>query len=237
MGFLSRIGTNMLFDHFFAMSPKRFGGDGKSYGLLEPDVDVAAICRDAATKCQEICKKVEGRSPGFTLQSYKEGSLGALDTNKWDRQFSYIPGYLRYMLMEIFKNSYAATCKTSTEPGEFDKRSRVSIRICRDDEWVAISIQDRAGGIPLKVGDRIWSYSYGAAAQCAESGQVAKPTPLSGYGVGLPVARLYAKYLGGRLELASLPGYGTMVHIRLPRIHTQDEVGGVGVKVEDAPAQ
>lgn len=29
-----------------------------------------------------------------------------------------------------------------------------------------------------------------------------------GYGIGLPLSRLHAKYLGGTLDLVSLPGFG-----------------------------
>ena len=32
-----------------------------------------------------------------------------------------------------------------------------------------------------------------------------------GYGIGLPLSRLHAKYLGGALHLVSLPGYGVDV--------------------------
>ena len=32
-----------------------------------------------------------------------------------------------------------------------------------------------------------------------------------GYGIGLPLSRLHAKYLGGALDLVSLPGYGVDV--------------------------
>lgn len=32
-----------------------------------------------------------------------------------------------------------------------------------------------------------------------------------GYGIGLPLSRLHAKYLGGALDLVLLPGYGVDV--------------------------
>ena len=35
-----------------------------------------------------------------------------------------------------------------------------------------------------------------------------------GYGIGLPLSRLHAKYLGGSLDLVSLPGYGVDVTSR-----------------------
>ena len=44
------------------------------------------------------------------------------------------------------------------------------------------------------------------------------PTELAGYGIGLPMSRLYARYLGGDLNLISLPGYGTHAYVFLPRL-------------------
>ena len=38
---------------------------------------------------------------------------------------------------------------------------------------------------------------------------------MAGFGFGLPVSRLYARYLGGDLQLSSMEGYGTdaLVHL------------------------
>ena len=35
------------------------------------------------------------------------------------------------------------------------------------------------------------------------------------------MSRLYARYLGGALDLVSLPGYGTHAYVNLPRVQTQ----------------
>jgi signal transduction histidine kinase len=43
-------------------------------------------------------------------------------------------------------------------------------------------------------------------------------TELGGYGVGLPLSRLYANYLGGNINLISLPGHGTHGYVFFPRL-------------------
>ncbi|CAE7940386.1 Pdk4, partial [Symbiodinium sp. KB8] len=76
---------------------------------------------------------------------------------------------------------------------------------------------DLAGGIPFEVADRVWSYTYSTADTRSDAWEH-QGTPLAGYGVGLPLSRLYAQYLGGSLHLMSMPGEGTTAFLHLKRL-------------------
>lgn len=41
---------------------------------------------------------------------------------------------------------------------------------------------------------------------------------LAGYGYGLPISRLYARYFGGDLQIISMEGYGTDAYLHLNRL-------------------
>ena len=45
----------------------------------------------------------------------------------------------------------------------------------------------------------------------------------AGYGYGLPVSRLYARYFGGDLQVVSMEGYGTDVYLHLNRLGNVQE--------------
>lgn len=75
--------------------------------------------------------------------------------------------------------------------------------------FTVLAIQ--GGGIPRKDVPLIWNYAF-TTAEAQEVGDEFGGSdfkaPLAGYGYGLPIARLYAQYLGGNLKLISMQGYG-----------------------------
>lgn len=69
-----------------------------------------------------------------------------------------------------------------------------------------LQISDKGGGIPRSLRDMLFHYMYSTAPKPSASGNSA---PLAGYGYGLPISRLYARYLHGDLVISSMEGYGT----------------------------
>mmetsp|Transcript_19602 Transcript_19602/g.45951 ORF Transcript_19602/g.45951 Transcript_19602/m.45951 type:complete len:148 (-) Transcript_19602:96-539(-) len=135
------------------------------------------------------------------------------------------------MLVEILKNSCRATLELHHTSGGPVARP-INVLICGDQREVVIRVSDRGNGIPFDVGGRVWSYSYSAENE-SEGGNAAgkerserNGVTLAGstYGAGLPLSRLYARYLGGSLDLLSWPGYGTDVFIVLPRLNQVEVV-------------
>ena len=53
--------------------------------------------------------------------------------------------------------------------------------------------------------------------------QVGGNTVLAGYGFGLPLSRLYARYFGGDLQILSMEGYGTDAYLHLNRLGNVQE--------------
>jgi len=211
--FLSRISTNLLADQLVATASVEDGGDGRPAGIINPRCNATETCETGAMLAAKLCFGQTGFLPEFTIETYDASSMEPTDS---PCLFSYIPAYLRYIVLELMKNSFKATVERSTSKEEIRARP-VRILVCHDEEKIAIMISDRAGGIPFENVPRIWSYLYGACARSSE-GVRHGASPLGGFGVGLPLSRLYARYLGGALHLTSYPGFGTQAHLLLPRI-------------------
>ena len=86
----------------------------------------------------------------------------------------------------------------------------VKVLVARGDHDVTIKISDQGGGIPRHKTDRLFHYLFTTAPRPSMSpSQKPRKTPLAGYGYGLPLSRLYARYFHGDLILSSYEGYGT----------------------------
>lgn len=93
-------------------------------------------------------------------------------------------------------------------------------------EDVTIKVSDEGGGIPRSGINKIWTYLYttGESPLRAEGFNPGdSPAVLAGYGYGLPLSRLYARYFGGDLQIISMEGYGTDAYLHLHRLGNYQE--------------
>lgn len=89
-------------------------------------------------------------------------------------------------------------------------------------------VSDEGGGIPRSGLPKIWTYLYTTAnSPLMEMDASAEgsdgPAILAGYGYGLPISRLYARYFGGDLQIISMEGYGTDAYLHLNRLGNVQE--------------
>ncbi|XP_023824071.1 pyruvate dehydrogenase (acetyl-transferring) kinase isozyme 3, mitochondrial isoform X3 [Salvelinus sp. IW2-2015] len=83
-------------------------------------------------------------------------------------------------------------------------------------------ISDRGGGVPLRKIDKLFSYMYSTApTPSLEPGNGTQAAPLAGFGYGLPISRLYARYFQGDLNLYSMEGVGTDAVIYLKALSSE----------------
>ncbi|KAJ1916465.1 hypothetical protein H4219_003772 [Mycoemilia scoparia] len=161
-----------------------------------------------------------------------------------DIVMTYIPSHLEYIVMELLKNSYRATIEHSTRNRRLFHPS-INITISKGVKYVGIRIRDEGGGISKSNMSHVFEYSWttvkdihetsapnmmmGANASTGGAGgtfsiqanldlQAGTGGPIAGLGFGLPMAKLYAGYFGGSLEIMSLEGHGCDVFLKIPCI-------------------
>jgi len=204
--YTARIGLRMLVEHHISSHDNRPGFSG----VLESNCRIADIAQTAAEHARYLCEQHLGDAPEITIH-------GALDSS-----LTYIPSHIHYCLTELLKNSVRATMEHHTRLGS-KELPPVRIVIARGNEDVIVKISDEGGGIPRSEMEMVWTYLHSTAerppALTGAQQEKGRPTSaLAGYGVGMPLSRLYAEYFGGSLDVKSMESFGTDSYLHLNRL-------------------
>uniref|UniRef100_A0A8C5GCB9 Protein-serine/threonine kinase n=1 Tax=Gouania willdenowi TaxID=441366 RepID=A0A8C5GCB9_GOUWI len=211
--FLDRFYTNRIsFRMLINQHTLLFGNDTnpahpKHFGSIDPNCNVADVVRDAYDTAKMLCEKYYMAAPELKIEEFNSEAPGK------PIQAVYVPSHLFHMLFELFKNSMRAT----VELHENSNRGLppVKAKVTLGNEDLSIKISDRGGGVALRKIDRLFNYMYSTA-----------PTPTleqgaAGFGYGLPISRLYARYFQGDLKLYSMEGVGTAAVIYLKALSSE----------------
>ncbi|XP_065838933.1 pyruvate dehydrogenase (acetyl-transferring) kinase, mitochondrial-like [Oscarella lobularis] len=199
--YASRISIRMLLSQHLVL----FGNEC-SYpdhiGVIDPRCDTSEIIYQAGESARILCEHYYMNCPGVEI-------LG--DTAL---VIPYVPSHLYHILFELFKNSFRAVAESR---GKLTTMSMppVKVFVAKGNEDIAIKIVDEGGGVPRSNLDNLFQYSYTTASQEPDFSGRPFMAPLAGYGYGLPLARLYARYFNGDLVLTSVEGHGTDVIVYL----------------------
>uniref|UniRef100_A0A665W211 Protein-serine/threonine kinase n=1 Tax=Echeneis naucrates TaxID=173247 RepID=A0A665W211_ECHNA len=164
---------------------------------------------DAFHSAKMLCDQYYLCSPDLILQE--------MNTEKNNHPISivYVPSHLYHMMFELLKNAMRATIETHESSNNLPP---IKVMVSLGGEDMSIKVSDKGGGVPFRRTDKLFSYMY-STAPAPQIGEDTRP-PLAGFGYGLPISRLYAKYFQGDLQLYSMEGYGTDAVIYLKALST-----------------
>ncbi|XP_046846144.1 pyruvate dehydrogenase (acetyl-transferring) kinase, mitochondrial-like [Xenia sp. Carnegie-2017] len=204
--YMNRIGIRTLITQHLLISGEEAGKSKTNWiGCFNEDCSIKSVVTDAAINARFICEQVYLCCPEVIVDEhnvYGDDGDGPIRT-------TYVPSHLYHMIFELLKNSMRAVVEHSPE----DQLPDVKVLITKGKEDLTIKISDLGGGIPKNQIEKLFLYHYTTAPQPVSLGD---GPALAGYGYGLPLSRLYAKYFGGDLQLFSMEGYGTdaLVYIK-----------------------
>ncbi|KAE8750229.1 hypothetical protein FOCC_FOCC003037 [Frankliniella occidentalis] len=208
--YMSRISIRMLINQHTLL----FGSDVKGsenptghIGCIDPQCDLVGVVKDAYENARFICDQYYLASPDLRLKEINDVEHGA------PIRIVYVPSHLYHMLFELFKNAMRAVMEHHGDAEE--GLPPIEVVVCRGKEDICVKMSDRGGGIPRSSTDMLFHYMYSTAPQPPKSDS--HTVPLAGYGYGLPISRLYARYFHGDLSLMSCDGFGTdaMIYMKV----------------------
>ena len=213
--YMSRIGIRMLIGQHIALQNQRQDGDPNYVGIICTKTNVKDLATEAIENARFVCEDHYGLFEAPKVQ------LVCRD----DLDFMYVPGHLSHMLFETLKNSLRAVVDLhGMEKGEYPV---TKVIVAEGKEDITIKVSDEGGGIPRSAIPLVWTYMYTTVDQTPnidpEFNKSDFKAPMAGFGYGLPISRLYARYFGGDLKLISMEGYGTDVYLHLNRLSSSSE--------------
>lgn len=232
----SRLGIRLLCEHFLALNKHTQVSDHKNsdfVGIIHKKFSPKYLVEKSARMVSRICLDKYGRAPKLKLDGH---------TNV---EFPYLSLPLEYILPELLKNSFRATCENHRDA---EKLPDVTVTIAVNEKDCIIRLRDRGGGIPHELCDKIFDYHFTTVNEESKNDEFSLSTdgsgsdspynnnPMSGmleasssrglavmhgYGFGLPTSRAYAEYLGGSLTFQSMQGIGSDFYLRIALIDNE----------------
>jgi pyruvate dehydrogenase kinase 2/3/4 len=227
--FTARVGLRFLAEHHILSSPSHAGRSllkksQSSFAFNDDNDDFLGCIQTDCDPINEVQKIVE------SVRLQTEDHFGVCpeiqivdSTQNVDSKFTYVPHHLHYMVGELLKNSCRSTVKRYLKheaSGEKFKMPQIRVVVVKGKEDVTIKVADRGGGIPRSEMPSILKFAQSTADKDENSSDFGRDevTGTKIRGFGLPLARIYARYLGGELTLKSMEGYGLDAYLHLPRL-------------------
>ncbi|KAI9848256.1 MAG: hypothetical protein M1838_000612 [Thelocarpon superellum] len=196
--YMSRIGIRMLIGQHIALTDQRHSAEPDYVGIICTKTNVRELAQEAIENARFVCEDHYGLFDAPKVQLVCRPDLN----------FMYVPGHLSHMLFETLKNSLRAVVETHGADKQDFPVTKVVVAEGKED--ITIKISDEGGGIPRSTIPLVWTYMY----TTVETTPNLDPdfdksdfkAPMAGFGYGLPISRLYARYFGGDLKLISMEG-------------------------------
>ncbi|KAJ9699938.1 hypothetical protein PVL29_005676 [Vitis rotundifolia] len=196
--YMSRIGIRMLIGQHVELHNPNPAPD--CVGYIHTKMSPVEVARSASEDARSICLREYGSAPDISMYG---------DPNF---TFPYVPTHLHLMVFELVKNSLRAVQERYMDSDKVAPHVRIVVADGIED--VTIKVSDEGGGIRRSGLPKIFTYLYSTAKnpldEQSDLGSAGGLT-MAGYGYGLPISRLYARYFGGDLQIISMEGYGELI--------------------------
>ncbi|XP_042052154.1 pyruvate dehydrogenase (acetyl-transferring) kinase, mitochondrial-like [Salvia splendens] len=206
--YMSRIGIRMLIGQHVALHDPDPPPD--CVGYIHTKMSPVEVARNASEDARAICLREYGSAPDINIYGDPKFT------------FPYVPTHLHLMVFELVKNSLRAVQEQYMDSDKVAPPVRIIVADGLED--VTIKVSDEGGGIARSGLSKIFTYLYSTAKNPLDESDVDPDTAtMAGYGYGLPISRLYARYFGGDLQIISMEGYGTDAYLHLSRLGDSQE--------------
>lgn len=210
-------------------------------GVVNTNTQPILILERAFASCKFICMRDYQVAPDLLVNGQPVNDFLAAEVAN-NHSFPYVHTHLFYMFLELLKNGARASIERGQmdagRSGElidgvwFDNSSvqgslldirPINVVVPEDkamwDIERSVKLADHGTGMSRNVLSKAFCYFFSSIKYrptvADEVGDFDKRAPMAGFGFGLPISRVMARYFQGDIDLNSISGKGTDVYVYL----------------------
>mmetsp|Transcript_47795 Transcript_47795/g.86108 ORF Transcript_47795/g.86108 Transcript_47795/m.86108 type:complete len:406 (-) Transcript_47795:62-1279(-) len=236
--FTNRLTLRLMISHVHALNAKkRVNSDGEEMvGVVNVSTHPITILSRAYVATRFMCMRDFNMAPELHVNGVMHDTYVRAEGAK-QQHFAYVHTHLFYIFLELVKNAARASIERAQIEGivtdalqnstghDGCKPELPSIHVIvpeEQDMWDqerSVKLADRGTGMNRSVLGKAFSYFYSSVKArptvAEEVSDFDRRMPLAGFGFGLPISRVMARYFAGDIDVNSIPGKGTDVYIYL----------------------
>jgi len=233
--FTTRLTLRLLISHVHALNAKKgVNSDGEEMvGVVNVTTHPITILSRAYVATRFMCMRDFNMAPELHVNGVMHDTYIRAEGAK-QQHFAYVHTHLFYIFLELVKNAARASIERAQIEGavsegvfrpQGDCAKLPSLHVIVPEEqsmWDqerSVKLADRGTGMNRSVLGKAFSYFYSSVKArptvAEEVSDFDRRMPLAGFGFGLPISRVMARYFAGDIDVNSIPGKGTDVYIYL----------------------
>lgn len=223
--FTNRLTLRVLISHVNRLNTFQHLSSNKNVvGVVNVNAPLIRILTGAYTSARYMCLRDHQMAPELLVNGvcHEEYLASKMDAHG---RFPYVHSHLFYIFFELIKNAARASVE-ATQLRRADGESAadkavppINVTVSEDESMFFVKIADAGIGMNRSVLSRAFSYFYSSVkARPTIANEVTdfdNRVPLAGFGFGLPISRVMVRYFSGDIDVNSIPGRGTDVHLYL----------------------
>mmetsp|Transcript_20138 Transcript_20138/g.65055 ORF Transcript_20138/g.65055 Transcript_20138/m.65055 type:complete len:314 (+) Transcript_20138:26-967(+) len=224
--FTDRLTLRLLISHVHSLNKLKLTAgaeDPDMVGVVNVNTRPIAILSRAYVSAKFMCLRDYQVAPDLKVNGLKCDEYILSEASR-QQHFPYVHTHLFYIFLELVKNAARASIeRAQTENGIQAKVPAISVVVPEDhDMWNrerSVKLADQGTGMNRGVLSKAFCYFFSSVKArptvADEVGDFDRRVPLAGFGFGLPISRVMARYFQGDIDLNSIPGKGTDVYVYL----------------------
>jgi len=236
--FTTRLTLRLLISHVNNLNKLNSLAAKEMVGVVNTNTQPIMILSRAFVAARFMCMRDFKMAPDMKINGIPHDEYIRHDAAT-QQHFAYVHTHLFYIFLELLKNAARAcieraqldvdgdigglTARSQKKGNAMPKIPEINVIVPEGqvmwDQERSIKLADQGTGMNRIVLSKAFCYFYSsvkARPQVAdEVSDFDRSVPLAGFGFGLPISRVMARYFSGDIDLNSIPGKGTDVYVYL----------------------